>query len=208
MDNADALTTCPQPFVTEGQPIPVRQLQTAPLLLESSKLAVIAVLTREMVEGSNAQRLKDCRSRSAALIDAALFSTAAATTAAPAGLCHGIAALTGSASTDPAAAMMGDVAKVLGAVSTVAGNRLPVPVAAPARVTMLRLLTPSGLQSIAVLASSAIAAGDFLAIASNAIVSATDSVPENRSRAKPSFRRWTPAQRRSLRSSMAPRMSA
>ena len=39
-------------FVREGYPIPVRQLQVRPLLLDPSKLAVISPFSEEMVTGS------------------------------------------------------------------------------------------------------------------------------------------------------------
>jgi len=74
-------------FVAEGAPIPVKQLASTAAQLTPFKLATIGVLTREMVESSNAEQLiGDVLIRSAAAaLDVALFGSAAATAAAPAG---------------------------------------------------------------------------------------------------------------------------
>src|SRR5262245_35198722 len=98
-------------FVAEGNPIPVRQLAAAAALLQGYKLAVISVLTREMIESSNAEQIiSDALIRSAGLaLDAALFDATAATAARPAGLRNGIAALTPSNSTDLTEAVAQDV---------------------------------------------------------------------------------------------------
>ena len=91
----------------------------------------------------------------------------------PAGLRHNISALSASGSTDPAVAMASDVGAVLGAVSAVVGNVPPILIAAPARATMLRLSGNDGVRSTAILASSALPADVLVAIAPNAVVSAT-----------------------------------
>ncbi len=62
-------------FVAEGMPIPVRQLAAVGAQLLPYKLASIAVLTREMIESSNAeQMIADVLVRSAGMaLDAAFF---------------------------------------------------------------------------------------------------------------------------------------
>jgi hypothetical protein len=67
-------------FVQEGQPIPVRQLASTAALLQPYKLATIAVLSREMVESSNAEALiGDALTRSSGLaLDAVFFGSGAA----------------------------------------------------------------------------------------------------------------------------------
>lgn len=170
-------------FVREGYPIPVRQLQVRPLLLDPSKLAVISPFSEEMVTGSagNVQRMvEDCLSRSMALaLDLALFdANPAVVETRPAGLRNGIAGLPASAATPATSAMIADVAAVVGAVSAVAGNTPPVLIAAPARAATLRLFGGDGVRSMTILGSSAIAAGDLIACAPSAIVSAFDGVPE------------------------------
>jgi hypothetical protein len=142
-------------------------------ILTPDKLAVICVLSSEMIQGSNAENLvRDALSRSAALaLDTALLDADASTTARPAGLRYGISALTASALTDRTEAMLADIATLAGAVAPVAGNAPIVLVANPVRAMMLRLRAPRELP-VSVLASSAVAAGDLIAVAPPALVSA------------------------------------
>ena len=81
-----------------------------------TKLAVLTALTNEMISGSNAEAMvRDALTQSAALaLDAALLDANASTTARPAGLRYGIAALTASALTDRTEAMLADIATVAG----------------------------------------------------------------------------------------------
>jgi hypothetical protein len=112
-------------FVQEGQPIPVRQLANTAAPISPFKVASIAVLTREMMESSNAERLiSDAIVRSSGLaIDAVFFSAAAATAAAPAGIRNGIAATAASTSTDLGFnAVFEDVAALMNGVGTVGGR--------------------------------------------------------------------------------------
>jgi Phage capsid family len=165
-------------WVDEAMPIPVRQLNVlGGPMLEPTKLAVLTALTSEMLAGSNAEAMvRDALTRSAALaLDTALLDANAATTARPAGLRYGIAASSASVLTDPTEAMLHDVATLAGAVAPVAGNAPITLVANPVRAMMLRLRAPRELP-VAVLASSAIAAGDLLAIAPAALVSAVGNV--------------------------------
>ena len=170
-------------FVREGYPIPARSLTGAPVLLDPSKLAVIVTLTNEVVTGSAGNAVKmveDVLTRSTGLaLDVALLDDQPAIDEVrPAGLRHNISALSASGSTDPAVAMASDVGAVLGAVSAVVGNVPPILIAAPARATMLRLSGKDGVRSTAILASSALPADVLVAIAPNAVVSATDSIPQ------------------------------
>jgi hypothetical protein len=165
-------------WVDEGAPIPVRQLNVlGGPILAPDKLAVIAVLSNEMFSGSNAELLtRDALSQSAALaLDAALLDANASTSARPAGLRFGISALTASVLTDRTEAMLADIATVAGGVAPVAGNAPIVLIAAPVRAMTLRLRAPRELP-LTVLASSAVAAGDLIAIAPPALVSATGLV--------------------------------
>ncbi|MET4313545.1 phage major capsid protein [Bradyrhizobium sp. RT4b] len=169
-------------FVREGAPIPARSLMAKPLLLDPSKLATISALTNEVINGSagNAQKLvEDVLMRSVGLaLDAALFdANPAIAETRPAGLRWNIAAETASGATDPTEAMLADIGALLGIVSAVAGNTPLVLVAAPARAIMLKLRSPRELP-VTVLASSAVADADLIAIAPVGIVSASDSAPE------------------------------
>ncbi len=73
--------------------------------------------------------------------------------------------------------MLADIATVAGGVAPVAGNSPITLVANPVRAMMLKLRAPRDLP-VTVLASSAIAPADLVAIAPSAVVSATDGVPE------------------------------
>jgi HK97 family phage major capsid protein len=84
-------------FVSEGQPIPIRQLDTSKSIkLEPRKLATGFVLTRELISSSNAEALVGLviRNSLSLSLDAVLFSTTAGTAAAPPGLLAGITPLT------------------------------------------------------------------------------------------------------------------
>ena len=156
-------------WVTEAAPIPVRQLNVL-AMLTPDKLAVLCALSHEMLSGSNAEAfVRDALTQSAAqALDTAVLDANASTTARPAGLRYGISASTASALTDRTEAMLADIA-------TVAGNALIVLVANPVRAMTLRLRAPRDLP-VTVLASSAVAAGDLIAVAPPALVSALGNV--------------------------------
>ncbi|MCK1269340.1 hypothetical protein IVB44_29620 [Bradyrhizobium sp. 49] len=96
----------------------------------------------------------------------------------PAGLRNNIAPMTASTETTPVAAMMADVAALIGAVSAVSGNTPPVLMANPARAGLLRMYGGAGIGVMTILASSAIAPADVMAVAPDAIASATGSTPQ------------------------------
>jgi hypothetical protein len=168
-------------FVAELSPIPVRQLvtQNSAQQLLPKKLAVIAVLTREMAESSNAESLfTDCLKRSAALaLDAALFGSSAASAAAPAGLRNGIVALTPSSNTDSLAAMLEDIGALVGAVSVLSAEP-PILIASTARALMMEIRSAHTLDPLTVVGSSAVAANDLICVSPAAFVSALGSTPE------------------------------
>jgi hypothetical protein len=163
-------------FVAEGQPIPVRQLAATGAQLQPYKLAAISVLTREMVESSNAeQMIGDVLVRAAGLaLDAAVFDSSAATAARAAGLRSGIAALTPSASVDPFGAFYEDLSTVIGGVSPVGGPFVLVTSYARAATMAARFPGDPGL---AVLGCNAVG-NDLIAVGPNALVSAFSPDPE------------------------------
>jgi hypothetical protein len=166
-------------FVAEGQPIPVRQLAASAVTLLPYKLASLAVLTREMMEGSNAERLiGDALLRSAGLaLDLALFGSGAATAAQPAGLRNGIVALTASTSTDLIEAAMDDIAALINAIAVVGGAGRYAVVASPGRAAILYVRFVSEIRNLDIYASSAVG-NDILAIAHNGLVAALNPNPE------------------------------
>src|SRR5262245_53673764 len=166
-------------FVAEGNPIPVRQLAATAALLQAYKLAVISVLTREMIESSNAEQvIRDALVRSAGLaLDAALFDNAAASAARPAGLRNGIAALTASNNADAIEAALEDVGAIISAVSAVAGNSPISVVASAGRVAALSGSRFAGAENIHFRASSAVG-NDLVALAPAALVVALSPEPD------------------------------
>ena len=128
-------------FVQEGQPIPVRQLNEAPIQLQPYKLASIAALTREMVESSNAETIiSDTLVRSTGLaLDAVFFGTAPATAAQPAGILNGVTPLTASTNADSYGGFAEDISALINAVSAVGGKGPYLFIGSPGRITTMRM---------------------------------------------------------------------
>lgn len=168
-------------FVQEGQPIPVRQMNEAPVQLLPYKLASIAALTREMVEGSNAEALiSDALVRSTGLaLDAVFFGNGAATAAQPAGILYGIAALPPSANADSYGGFAEDISALINAVSAVGGKGPYLFIGSPGRITTMRMhyATEENPIDYDVVMSSAV--GDNLVVvAPKAVVAALNAEPD------------------------------
>jgi hypothetical protein len=165
-------------FVAEGAPIPVRQFAAEAALLLPYKLASIGVLTRQMIESSNAEAMVgDVLMRSAALaLDVALFSSNAASAAAPAGLRNGITATTPSAAPDSMSAFYEDMATLINAVSTVGGGGPFIFIGSPGRIAamVMRFVLQPG--NVGVLSSNAVG-NDLICVAPMAVVAALDPEP-------------------------------
>jgi hypothetical protein len=165
-------------FVAEGAPIPVRQfaISTPVPQLVPRKLALMASLTQEMLDSSNAEQfVRDVMLRDCALgLDKFLFDSSAGDDVRPPGLRNGIAASTASVSTDLYEALIQDVATLVSVVSQVGSDI--VLVTAPARAIVARLRARGELPPI--LGSAAISADDMIAIAVDGLASATDTAPE------------------------------
>jgi hypothetical protein len=167
-------------FLREGAPIPVRQFQTqAGATLVPCKLATITILTREMLESSNAEviiRAALTESVGPAL-DLALFSTSVATPDAPAGLLAGVSALPPSTAAVLTDAMMQDLSTLIGAVARVAGNSEICIVAAPEQAAAIRLMTEVA-DDYPIMASASLAKGTVIAVAAAALASVFEGVPQ------------------------------
>jgi hypothetical protein len=164
-------------FVQEGAPIPVRELASKSVALVPYKMAVVVVLTEEMLTGSNAEMLvTDALIRSTGLaLDAALFDAAPADPTRPAGLRHGIAALAPAATGNPDDDMIEDVTALAAAVAPIGG--LTMFVASPERAVAISLRARREFP-FAVLGSPAVAADDLIAVAVNELASAVDAAPQ------------------------------
>ena len=165
-------------FVAEGAPIPVRQLASAAVLLVANKLATIAVLTREMIESSNAEQLVgDAFSRSlGAALDAVLFDSNPASAIRPAGLRSGIATSAPSASTDTFGAAFEDVHTLLDALAPVGGNGPYALIMSPGRAASIELAFDAP-DNCNILGSSLLP-NDIIAIAPAAVATAIGTATE------------------------------
>jgi hypothetical protein len=166
-------------FVAEGDPIPVRQFADTAALLQAYKLASIAVLSREMIESSNAEALiGDVLSRAAgAALDVALLDANPATAARPAGLRNGISLTTASVNTDPFAAVAEDLAALINVTAPVGGNGPYVLVASPGRAVGMAMRFISEAANVTVVGSSALT-NDIIVIAPGALVAAFELQPD------------------------------
>jgi hypothetical protein len=166
-------------FVSESQPIPVRQfaVSTPVPQLVPRKLALMSALTNEMMASSNAERfVRDVLLRDAALgLDKFLFDAQPADAVRPAGLRNGIAASTASNAVDFHEAMVADIATLTAVVAQVGSN--VVLVTSPARAILAQLRAQGGTMP-PVLGSAATNATDMIAVAVDALASATDAAPE------------------------------
>lgn len=166
-------------FVAEGSPIPVRQIPTVGALINPHKIATIAVLSNEMIEGSNAETLiTDALVQSVgAALDVVLFDANPEDTIRPQGLRNGISALTASNAPDGFEAAFEDVASLLDAIAPVAGTGPYVIIGSPGRAIALNhRLTASGTKLVAV--GSSAAGSNLYAIAPAALAVAMAPEPQ------------------------------
>jgi hypothetical protein len=174
------LSTANVAFVRGGGAKPVVQSTSTAARLDPHKLAGVAVATDEILAlGSAETVIQNMLAESAGpALDAVVFSSAAATPDAPAGLLNGITPLTASASTDFFDALAADVAAVVGAIAPVAGGSRIAFVMNPAQYFSVRLRTFDFAEPDMVLfATASLPVGSLVAVALNALVSAT-SPPE------------------------------
>jgi hypothetical protein len=163
--------------VDEGSPIPVRSLAYTGPTIGPKKIATITVFTRQMVESSDIEAIvrTTLTETTAAAIDRLLFGTAAASTAVPAGIRNGVAALT-AATGGGTTAMMKDLGALVGAVAPIAGSQI-VLIASPGEWAKLALMAGSEFR-IPVLSSGALAAGTIMCVGTNVLAFAVSPVPE------------------------------
>ena len=174
-----ALTAPTIAFARESDPVQVSRLPTSTAaIMERHKLAVLCGLTRELMDGSNAEQLirQMLIDSCGAALDAVLFdATAAVPELRPAGLLNGVTALTPSADTSKREAMADDVAALIAAVSAVGGGSTIALVAAPKQAVALMMRAQR--LGFPVHMSSALPNKTIIAVATNAVAAALD-LPE------------------------------
>jgi hypothetical protein len=129
-------------FIGEGQAIPVLDGTTsANVPLTPSKLAALITLTREMIEGADAESAvrQVLLENVGPALDAAFFNAnAAVATVSPAGILNGVTPLT--AATAGSGAIVTDLANLMQALGPVSGNSEPLLIGAPKQISAIKSL--------------------------------------------------------------------
>jgi len=168
-------------FIAQGTPIPVKQFVTSGVTLDPKKMAIAIALTREILQHSNAEALTTAALRESCslAVDTLFLDAVAADSTRPAGLRNGVGAITATAlgaNITQADAMAKDLAALAAAVAPVAGSLQNICyVASPGeavKIAMRSLISP-----FPVFASSGLAAGVVLCLATNALAIAADPSP-------------------------------
>lgn len=172
------ISPTPANFVGQAKPIPVAQFVTsAGVKLEPHKLAIITLLTQEMITSSGAEAImRDALSQAAALaLDGALFSSFAGSPDQPPGLLAGATPLTPSSASVLSDAMLADLSALAGTVARVAGGGGVVFIAAPEQAVAISIGAP--MFQYPVLSTAALPKGTVAAVAASALVSASEPLP-------------------------------
>jgi Phage capsid family len=166
-------------FVGQGSAIPVEQLALSGPTLSPRKVAAMSVFTREVflhsVPNIEAFVGDVLRQSVGHTLDTIMLDTTAGDTVRPAGLRNGISGQTASALTIDTEAMYDDLDVLIGLVSAAAGSSPIVIVAAPRQAAAIKMRQPNF--PFEVFASSGLAAGTVIALATNCLVSAVDPSP-------------------------------
>ncbi|MCA1512674.1 phage major capsid protein [Bradyrhizobium sp. NBAIM01] len=166
-------------FVAENSSIPVSNYAFNGVTIgPPKKMGVIIPFSRDLAKRSDAERIfaQMLWEDLAAGLDTALFSTSAATSAAPAGLLYGVTAGTGIPGAD-SAAMKQDLIDLAATVADGGSGNVTF-VMAPKRLAKLRILDPVLAASLDVAASAAVPADRVIAADAAALLVATDGAPE------------------------------
>jgi hypothetical protein len=132
----------PPPFVAPGQPAPVGQLTSQAAGLEPFKLEFIVVVSKEMIFGSNAERLVGdaLRTKMAMGLDKALFDAEPANEGRPPGLRSINGNLGASAALENFTAMMRDIGTLTAAAENIAAAAPYFFVARSSRISAMRVM--------------------------------------------------------------------
>lgn len=177
-------------FVGEGAPIPVRRLGLSSITLSPKKMGVISVFSREIARYSTpaieALIRNEIVNDTAITLDSLLLDTVAGSSVRPAGLLNGVTPLTATTG-GGYAAILGDIRKLQGAFDAVNASGSIMLLMNPAQALALELTPgPDGtlgwsagiLARYRVTTSTAVPAGQIIAIRADDFVTATGDVPE------------------------------
>lgn len=176
-----ATTDFPEPvFIVEGGPIPaVMGVFGSVDLGPPRKLAMLTGITGDLTRYSAedaelviTELMDDAAARS---LDKAVFGTAAASSARPAGLLNGVSAITATTG-GGVAAMVADIKALVGAISAAGGGASIMIFANPVQAVTLNLLAANGVGYPVIIAPS-LTVGTIVAIEANAIASGFNGLP-------------------------------
>lgn len=173
-------TTWPAPaFVAEGEPIPVQRGDFTSITLTPKKLASLSAITNELAtlsaESAEAIVSESMDEAAARSLDAAIFSTAAATAISPAGILNGVTALAATTG-GGVAALAADVGKLTGAIHTAGGGSSIVLFMAPPQAASAQILAGAGL-NMPIITAPSLAAGTVVAVEAQAFASGFSDAP-------------------------------
>lgn len=167
------------PWVEEGEPIPVVSRTLDGVTIgPTKKIALISAITRELAKRADGEAVvtRILREDVAAGLDAAYFSTAAASDAANAGLLNGLSPLSGMSGGD-ALGMAADLEALAAAVSA-NGSGQVVFIMSPTNFARLPIRVPEIAARITALPSQAVANTRIIAADPASILHSTDPAPE------------------------------
>ncbi|MFM9859269.1 phage major capsid protein [Pseudoxanthobacter sp. M-2] len=167
------------PWVGQGDPIPVVSRTFDGVTIgPAKKIALISAITRELAKRADGEAVvtRVLREDVAAGLDAAYFSTAAASDAANAGLLNGVSALSGTPGAD-AVAMAADLEALAAAVSE-NGSGAVVYIMSPKNAARLPIRVPEIAGRITVLPSHAVANTRIIAVDPVSVLHSTDPAPD------------------------------
>ena len=166
-------------FTAEGDPIAVKSLNVlGGPTLTPNKLGVIVAFTRELADAADFEEVaKQMLSEAAALaLDAALFSATAGSAIRPPGIFNGVTAITAAAGGGEAA-LAKDIGALVNALAAAGAGKDVVFIAAPGQAASLKIWAGPKFD-YEILASTALPAGQIIAIEAGSFVSAFSAVPE------------------------------
>jgi len=174
----------PEPqFVIEADPFPVRQGDFINAVLgPPRKLGMIVGLTEDLRDHSaetaeaviRAEMIAAC----AKALDAAVFSTAAASTARPAGILNGVTPIT-AATGGGQAALLADMRALIGAIVTAGGGQNIFIFARPDELVAISILAPAAtISNVTFVPTPSLTDGSIVAVEAGAIASGFPALPD------------------------------
>jgi hypothetical protein len=179
-------------WVGEGKPAPVFDFISSSVPLTPRKISAVCIFSRELANYSTPdieQLLRTALSESLGqMLDITLLGSGAGDAATPSGVFNNIVPLVASVQSIMSEAMSEDISRLIASVATVAGNNPIALVMSPRQAASMRVRTDIDYETFS---SSALADGTVAALATNALASIGDAVPEFSASTEASFHEET-----------------